>query len=145
MQHVQLVETVAQPIVYGDWLLAEGQPTVLIYGHYDVQPVDPVEAWRVPPFEPVLAASSALLPAKPLSKLTNCSARASTTLILPYHNASRMNDYRYRILARLSAWSPCCKLNARVMIVPAVRTSPRALSSECAGAGERVLLGPRRE
>ena len=57
-QNVQLVETVAQPIVYADWLHAEGQPTVLIYGHYDVQPVDPVEAWRVPPFEPASAASS---------------------------------------------------------------------------------------
>ncbi len=65
-QNVQLVETVAQPIVYGDWLLAEGQPTALIYGHYDVQPVEPVEAWQVPPFQPVFAAPSAISSMKPL-------------------------------------------------------------------------------
>ncbi len=42
------------PIVYGEWLGAPGRPTVLIYGHYDVQPVDPIEEWRNPPFEPTL-------------------------------------------------------------------------------------------
>ena len=55
---MHLVETGAHPIVYGEWLRAEGQPTALIYGHYDVQPVDPVEAWRVPPFKPVRPARS---------------------------------------------------------------------------------------
>jgi len=56
---VHLVETGAHPIVYGDWLRAEGQPTALIYGHYDVQPVDPLDAWRVPAFKPVRPARSA--------------------------------------------------------------------------------------
>src|SRR5699024_7044085 len=40
------------PVVYGDWLKAEGKPTILIYGHYDVQPVDPLELWETPPFQP---------------------------------------------------------------------------------------------
>ena len=39
------------PIVYGEWLGAPGKPTILFYGHYDVQPVDPVDQWTSPPFE----------------------------------------------------------------------------------------------
>jgi acetylornithine deacetylase/succinyl-diaminopimelate desuccinylase-like protein len=51
LQHVRLIETPGNPIVYGDWLEAAGAPTILFYGHYDVQPVDPVELWESPPFE----------------------------------------------------------------------------------------------
>jgi acetylornithine deacetylase/succinyl-diaminopimelate desuccinylase-like protein len=46
------IETEGYPLVYGEWLGAPGAPTVLFYGHYDVQPVDPIELWRHDPFEP---------------------------------------------------------------------------------------------
>src|SRR3954464_7124265 len=51
LQNVRLVDTPGFPVVYGDWLGAPGAPTILFYGHYDVQPVDPVELWDSPPFE----------------------------------------------------------------------------------------------
>ena len=52
MENVRLIETGNHPLVYGDWLHAGGKPTVLIYGHYDVQPTDPLDEWHTPPFEP---------------------------------------------------------------------------------------------
>src|SRR2546425_8408658 len=51
LQNVRLVSTLGNPVVYGDWLSAPGAPTVLFYGHYDVQPVDPLNLWESPPFE----------------------------------------------------------------------------------------------
>ncbi|HEY7789006.1 MAG TPA: dipeptidase [Vicinamibacterales bacterium] len=51
LQNVQLHETAGNPVVYGDWLGAPGAPTMLFYGHYDVQPVDPLDLWESPPFE----------------------------------------------------------------------------------------------
>jgi acetylornithine deacetylase/succinyl-diaminopimelate desuccinylase-like protein len=53
-EEVQLIQTQNHPLVYGEWLKAPGKPTVLVYGHYDVQPVDPVELWHSPPFEPTI-------------------------------------------------------------------------------------------
>src|SRR6266508_762836 len=52
--NVRLIDTPGNPVVYGDWLGAPGAPTVLVYGHYDVQPVDPLELWTSPPFDPVI-------------------------------------------------------------------------------------------
>ena len=54
MEHVEVSETSGHPVVYADWLHAAGKPTVLVYGHYDVQPVDPLDLWESPPFEPVV-------------------------------------------------------------------------------------------
>jgi acetylornithine deacetylase/succinyl-diaminopimelate desuccinylase-like protein len=52
LEHVELIETDRHPLVYADWLHAPGKPTVLCYGHFDVQPPDPLELWESPPFEP---------------------------------------------------------------------------------------------
>lgn len=49
---VEIIQTAGHPVVYGEWLAASGKPTLLIYGHYDVQPPDPLEKWNSPPFEP---------------------------------------------------------------------------------------------
>jgi len=52
LENVEIIPTQIHPLVYGDWLHAPGKPTVLCYGHYDVQPADPLELWKTPPFEP---------------------------------------------------------------------------------------------
>lgn len=54
MDNVKLMPTKGNPVVYAEWLKAEGKPTVLVYGHYDVQPVDPLHLWETPPFEPTV-------------------------------------------------------------------------------------------
>ena len=51
LQNVQIMPTQGHPVVYADWLGAPGKPTVLIYGHYDVQPPEPLELWTSPPFQ----------------------------------------------------------------------------------------------
>lgn len=52
LEHVRLIEATGHPLVYADWLHAAGKPTALVYGHYDVQPPDPLDEWVSPPFEP---------------------------------------------------------------------------------------------
>lgn len=52
IRKVQILPTARHPVVYGEWLDALGAPTLLVYGHYDVQPPDPLDAWQNPPFEP---------------------------------------------------------------------------------------------
>jgi len=54
LANAQLIEGVGNPLVYAEWLGAPGKPTVLLYGHYDVQPPDPLDEWVTPPFEPAI-------------------------------------------------------------------------------------------
>ncbi len=54
LDNVEVIPTERHPLVYGEWLGAPGKPTVLCYGHYDVQPPDPLEEWESPPFEPAV-------------------------------------------------------------------------------------------
>ncbi|MCU1257163.1 MAG: peptidase [Bryobacterales bacterium] len=54
MENVEVIATDRHPLIYADWLHAPGKPTVLCYGHYDVQPADPLELWNSPPFEPTV-------------------------------------------------------------------------------------------
>src|SRR5205085_8626363 len=55
MEKVELITVGSgHPLVYGEWLHAPGKPTVLCYGHYDVQPPDPLDEWITPPFEPTV-------------------------------------------------------------------------------------------
>ncbi len=54
LEHVEVCPTEGRPVVYADWLHADGAPTVIVYAHYDVQPVDPLELWHKPPFEPII-------------------------------------------------------------------------------------------
>ncbi len=54
IEHVRVLPTGGHPVVYGDWLHAPGKPTILIYGHVDTQPADPLELWTTPPFEPTI-------------------------------------------------------------------------------------------
>jgi len=54
LERVRVVPTPRHPLVYAEWMHRPNQPTVLIYGHYDVQPADPLTKWETPPFQPVL-------------------------------------------------------------------------------------------
>ena len=54
LKKVKVIKTNGHPLVYGEWTEEQGKPTVLLYGHYDVQPVDPIELWNSKPFEPVV-------------------------------------------------------------------------------------------
>jgi acetylornithine deacetylase/succinyl-diaminopimelate desuccinylase-like protein len=74
LQGARLVETPGNPIVYGEWMGAPGAPTILFYGHYDVQPVDPVDLWESPPFDGTVRDGELYARAPPTTK-----ARCSCT------------------------------------------------------------------
>jgi acetylornithine deacetylase/succinyl-diaminopimelate desuccinylase-like protein len=54
LEEIQILPTEGHPVVYGQWLHATDKPTIMIYGHFDIQPVDPLELWTRPPFDPVI-------------------------------------------------------------------------------------------
>lgn len=54
LENVEIIQTKGHPIIYAEWIHQKNAPTVLVYGHYDVQPVDPVNLWKTPPFEPTI-------------------------------------------------------------------------------------------
>lgn len=54
LENISITQTAGHPVVYADWLHAEGKPTILFYGHYDVQPVDPLHLWESEPFHPTI-------------------------------------------------------------------------------------------
>ncbi|KPV43745.1 dipeptidase [Alicyclobacillus ferrooxydans] len=89
IEGVQVMETTGHPVVYGEWLHAEGQPTLLIYGHFDVQPADPLELWVHPPFEPtidgdlVYARGASDMKGNDLLPVIACEALLQTTGAIP--------------------------------------------------------------
>ena len=54
LENIEVIATEKHPLVYADWMHAPDKPTVLFYGHYDVQPADPLDLWKSPPFEPTV-------------------------------------------------------------------------------------------
>ena len=73
LEGVRVWDTAGHPVVCGHWLHAAGRPTVLIYGHYDVQPADPPASGRSPPFEPAIAATIGCSAAAPPTTRGRCS------------------------------------------------------------------------
>ncbi len=89
IENVEVIATAGHPVVYGDWLHAPGKPTLLIYGHFDVQPVDPLALWESPPFEPavkdgkVFARGASDMKGNLLMAVVACEAMLKTAGALP--------------------------------------------------------------
>ena len=118
-----LIQTQGHPLVYGEWLKAAGKPTVLIYGHYDVQPVDPVNLWDSPPFEPTIRDGN-------IYARGSCDDKGQTMLV-------------FKALESLMSVSGTLPVNVRVLIEGEeeaggesiehyVRTSPEHLKCDAA-------------
>ena len=72
LTRAEVMPTGGHPVVYGEWLGAPGKPTALIYGHYDVQPVDPIDLWESPPFEATRPRRRGLRRAAPPTTRARC-------------------------------------------------------------------------
>lgn len=89
LENVEVLATAGHPVVYAEWLHAANAPTLLLYGHYDVQPADPLELWQSPPFEPSIrdgrmyARGASDMKGNVLLMLHACEAYLSTTGTLP--------------------------------------------------------------
>jgi acetylornithine deacetylase/succinyl-diaminopimelate desuccinylase-like protein len=93
-KNVEIVATAGHPVVYGEWLNAPGKPIVLVYGHYDVQPVDPLNEWASPPFEPTVREDS-----------------------IYARGASDMKGQGHAVLKALEAWLKSGRLPVNVKIL----------------------------
>ena len=91
MQHVEVSETGGHPIVYADWLHAAGAPSVLLYGHYDVQPVDPLDEWQAAPFDPIVRDGRVLARGASDDKSNVCIALFAVEAILATRGALPLN------------------------------------------------------
>ena len=89
LENVEILQTDGHPMVYADWLHAENTPTLLLYGHYDVQPADPLELWETPPFDPevrnsrLYARGASDMKGNVLLMIQACEAHLSTNGRLP--------------------------------------------------------------
>src|SRR5580698_9694008 len=78
MENVEIIPTAKHPLVYADWLHAPGKPTVLCYGHYDVQPADPLELWVSLPSSPPSATATSMPVARSTTRARcTCTSRPS--------------------------------------------------------------------
>jgi acetylornithine deacetylase/succinyl-diaminopimelate desuccinylase-like protein len=91
LEHVKVSETGGHPMVYADWLHAPGAPTVLLYGHYDVQPVDPLDEWLAAPFEPIVRDGRVLARGASDDKSNISIAIAATEALLAVRGALPVN------------------------------------------------------
>lgn len=88
-KQTQIMETGGHPLVYAEWTGAPGKPTILLYGHFDVQPVDPLELWFTPPFTPsvrdgkIFARGASDMKTSLLTAIIGCEALLQTTGTLP--------------------------------------------------------------
>src|SRR6202521_4905723 len=89
LENIEIGPTKMHPLVYGESLHAPGKPTVLIYGHFDVQPAEPLELWTHPPFQPhikdgrIYARAASDMKGNVLLPIIACEALLETTGTLP--------------------------------------------------------------